>query len=205
MRVIITAEGKLTQFYIKGVLSMSESFISAMSYLCGFIVGLVAVFICKAIMKKKRFFDRDCECEYDERQLLARNSAYKGAFFTLAAYCLLCGLMGIWELEWAMLSVQMIAGMLLSATVFVIICIFKDAYFTGKGNTMVSFLVFSIFMCAIQTFSFVMSVFVDGESIFTDGVLNVQIIAALCAVVFLSCAVATTIKMIMNRKSCEEE
>lgn len=180
---------------------MSDTFIYALAFLCGFIVAVLAVGIFRGIYKKKK----GTKCEYDERQILARNSAYKGAFFTLAAYCILCMFMNLLELEWAVVSVQMIIGVLLSALIFNIICIFKDAYFVQKGWTMTSFLVFSLLMCAVQVFSFVMNITEDNNPIFTNGVLNENIVNLICGIIFFGTAVATIIKIIINKRVCEEE
>ena len=180
---------------------MSDTFIESFAFICGFIVSVLAVCIIRVIYKKKN----STKCEYDERQILARNSAYKGAFFTLAAYCILCMFMNLLELEWAVVSVQMITGVLLSALIFVIICIFKDAYFVQKGWNMTSFLVFSLLMCAVQVFSFVMNIIEGDNSFFTNGVLNENIVNIICGVIFFGMAVATIIKIIINKRVCEEE
>ncbi len=178
---------------------MSDTF--SIAFIVGFVVAFLAVCIVRVLYKKKH----GSNCQYDERQILARNSAYAGAFFTLVAYCLLCMFLSILEFEWALVSVQMITGVWLSVLVFVIICIFKDAYFTPKGWTTTSFMVFSLFMCAIQTFSFVMHITDESESILTNGVLNESVITAVCAVIFFGFAVTSIIKMIMNKRVCEEE
>ena len=178
---------------------MSDTF--SIAFIVGFVVAFLAVCIVRVLYKKKH----GSNCQYDERQILARNSAYVGAFFTLVAYCLLCMFLSILEFEWALVSVQMITGVLLSVLVFVIICIFKDAYFTPKGWTITSFMVFSLLMCAVQVFSFVMNITEDNNPIFTNGVLNENIVNLICGIIFFGTAVATIIKIIINKRVCEEE
>lgn len=178
---------------------MSDTF--SIDFIVGFVVAFLAVCIFRVLYKKKH----GSNCQYDERQILARNSAYAGAFFTLVAYCMLCMFLSIFEFEWALVSVQMLIGILFSVMVFVIICIFKDAYFVQKGWTMTSFLVFSLLMCAVQVFSFVMNITEDNNPIFTNGVLNENIVNLICGIIFFGTAVATIIKIIINKRVCEEE
>ena len=49
------------------------------------IAAVVVLFIVVARLYRNK------KANYDERQLLARNAAYKGSFFFLLIYCFACG------------------------------------------------------------------------------------------------------------------
>ncbi len=93
-----------------------------MGFICGFITVFVLIAVITALRRK-----RGVKIEYDERQLIARNAAYKYSFFTLIIYCILCGMLDVLSINWAILSVQMFLGIFISVTVCVVICIYKDA------------------------------------------------------------------------------
>lgn len=65
---------------------------------------------------------------FDERQVLARNAAYKVAFYLLVAYCTCCVLLYVFGFVWADIAAQMLIGIGVSGTAFSVICIAKDAY-----------------------------------------------------------------------------
>ena len=129
----------------KGDFSMSD-------YTLGFLIGFFAVVIIFLIIAIVLKCKNNNATEYDERQLIARNAAYKYAFSTLVCYCVLCGILDVAEIRWAETAIQMFLGMFLSVTVFVVICIFKDAYFgieKGKNNIR-TFLFLSVLITIIQ-------------------------------------------------------
>lgn len=175
---------------------MSDSFY----YVLGFIAGLLLVFVVRLIVSKKR----KTKCEYDERQLLARNSAYKTSFFTLVVYSIFCALMDIMEIKWAQLNVQMFIGVFISIGVFFTICIFKDAYFGYSTKNMRSFIILSIAVIAVNLFAFIMNVLTDEASIFTDGLLNQNFTNILVAGVFAIFLIVLIIKKVINKRTVEE-
>ena len=176
-------------------------------YTIGFLIGfcvVILIFLIIAIVLKCK---NNHATEYDERQLIARHTAYKYSFFTLVFYCILCGMLDIADIKWAETVIQMFLGMFLSVTVFVVICIFKDAYFgieKGKNNIR-TFLFLSVLITIIQVFSFILNVFVNKEPIITNGILNISATNLLCAVAFLIMIIATVIKLVLIRKEREEE
>ncbi len=174
-------------------------------YAIGFLIGfsiVIVIFIIVAIILNKK-----CgKTEYDERQLIARNAAYKYSFFTLVFYCILCGMLDVVGVKWAETELQMFLGMFISVAVFVVICIFKDAYFgieKGKKN-FYTFFYCSGTLTVIQALNFVLNVIVDKEPIITNGMLNSNLMPLFCAVVFLIMMIATVIKLIINKKEREE-
>lgn len=176
-------------------------------YAIGFFIGFFVVITIYLIIAIVLRCKNNHATEYDERQLIARNTAYKYSFFTLVFYCIFCGMLDIAEVKWAETLIQMFLGMFISVTVFVVICIFKDAYFgieKGKGNIR-TFLFLSVILTIIQLFSFLVNIFIEKDSIITDGILNRNIIPLMCAVAFLIMIIATVIKLVFNRKEREEE
>lgn len=176
-------------------------------YTLGFLIGFFAVVIIFLIIAIVLKCKNNNATEYDERQLIARNAAYKYSFFTLVFYCILCGMLDITEIKWAEIVIQMFLGMFMSVTVFVVICIFKDAYFgikKGKNN-IYTFLYLSATITVVQLFSFIFNVFIDKNPIITNGMLNSHLIPLLCAVAFLIMMIATVIKIIISKKEREEE
>lgn len=176
---------------------MSDSFY----YVLGFIACLLLVFIVSFIAGKKR----KTKCEFDERQLIARNSAYKTSFLTLVAYSSFCALMDVAEIKWAQLNVQMFIGVFISVGVFFTICVFKDAYFGYSTKSMRSIIVLYIVVIALNLFVFIMNVLTDEVSIFTDGLLNQNFTNVLIAGVFTIFLIMIIIKMIINKRTVEEE
>lgn len=176
-------------------------------YTLGFLIGFFAVVIIFLIIAIVLKCKNNNATEYDERQLIARNAAYKYSFFTLVFYCILCGMLDIADIKWAEIVIQMFLGMFMSVTVFVVICIFKDAYFgikKGKNN-IYTFLYLSATITVVQLFSFIFNVFIDKNPIITNGMLNSHLIPLLCAVTFLIMMIATVIKIIISKKEREEE
>ena len=176
-------------------------------YTLGFLIGfsvVILIFLIIAIVLKCK---NNHVTEYDERQLIARNTAYKYSFFTLVFYCILCGMLDIADIKWAETQIQMFLGMFIAVTVFVVICIFKDAYFgieKGKSN-ICTFLFLAVIVTVIQLFNFIFTLLVEKESIITSGMFNSNIFPLICAAAFLIMIIATVIKLVLNRKEREEE
>ena len=176
-------------------------------YTIGFFIGFFVVITISLIIAIVLKCKNNHVTEYDERQLIARNTAYKYSFFTLVYYCILCGMLDTFEIKWAETRIQMFLGMCIAVTVFVVICIFKDAYFgieKGKSNIR-TFLFLSVILTIIQMFSFLFNIFIEKDSIITDGMLNSEVTPLLCAVAFLIMIIATVIKIVISKKEREEE
>lgn len=176
-------------------------------YTIGFLIGfsvVILIFLIIAIVLKCK---NNHATEYDERQLISRNTAYKYSFFTLVYYCILCGMLETFEIKWAETVIQMFLGTFIAVTVFVVICIYKDAYFgieKGKRN-IYTFLFLAVMVTVFQLFNFIFSVLIEKEPIITDGMINSDALPLLCAVAFIIMIIATIIKLVLNRKEREEE
>ncbi len=95
-----------------------------------FIVGFIMIFILVAI-GAIIFSKRSGEGKkYDERQQLLRGQAYKAAFWVLVAYMCANGLFVFGtDIVWADAMTSAFIGICIAATVFVVLCISRDAYF----------------------------------------------------------------------------
>ncbi len=182
---------------IKGDYDMSEKSI----WLFGLIacsVVLAVIIITNVIKKHKNSKD-----EYDERQILARNIAYKCAFFTLLFYNLVCAVLSAAEIKWADTTAQIFIGICLSTFVFIALCIMRDAYFTQK-RTMNSFLIFSFSMSIVALFN-IISIVSSGKGFVSDSGLNLNVIPFCYGIMFFGSGIVTVIKKIINNKQAVED
>lgn len=178
---------------------MSENLLWVIGFITGIFV-VIAISIIFALIAKKK--NNKKPAEYDERQILARGSAFSTAFFTSMIYMIVCAMLDILEVKWAEFSVQMFLGLFLSATVFASICILKDAYFTDRSKRM-PFIVIFLLVIVSNLFALIMNI-IDGESMLTNGILNTNIINAGASVMFIVILIVTIIKSIMDKKAVEE-
>ncbi len=171
-------------------------------FICGFITVFVFIAIIAALRRKQ-----GRKIEYDERQLIARNVAYKYSFFTLIFYCVMCGMLDVLSINWAITSVQMFLGVFISVTVCVVICIFKDAYFgiEKNKNSIYYFVFLSCLIIFVNMFSFVSNLAYNNNSFTTNGMLNEHAVNPMCAAAFLIMMLSAIIKIILNKKECSEE
>ena len=172
-------------------------------YVAGFCVGLFLVLFVFLLIKA--FNKNKTKCEYDERQILARNSAYKTSFFTLIGYMALVAMLDSMGLKWAELGIQMILGILLSVGVFVTICIFKDAYFSYNEKSMKSYFLLCIAIMVLNLVAFIMNTVLDGESILTDGLLNYNATNLFVSILFAIFLIMVIIKGMISKRTVEDE
>lgn len=144
--------------------------------------------------------------KYDERQILARNKAYKFSFVFMVLYFTACTFLEIIDIKWAMVPIMLFIGIIGSITLFIIICIIKEAYndwFTRK-NRPYDFLFFSLFYGGLELGNFLWNIY-KGESIFTNGMLNENITELVFAVMFLCIFAAKMINSLIKRADEKNE
>lgn len=155
---------------------------------------IVLVLIIVALIRAGRVAKK-----YDERQILARYFAYKVSFFTLISYCFVCGVLSIFKIVWIEFALQIFLGVVLSLTVFAVICIAKDAYLDFTGERKWRYIVNAYSMAAIYTVSVLMKTFdekFDGDFL---GLLPF-IVGSVC---FLTVAVTATVKAVVSERSSD--
>ena len=182
---------------IKGDYDMSEKSIWLLGLIACSVV-LAVIIITNVIKKHKNSKD-----EYDERQILARNIAYKCAFFTLLFYNLVCAVLSAAEIKWADTTAQIFIGICLSTFVFIALCIMRDAYFTQK-RTMNSFLIFSFSMSIVALFNIISTVS-SGEGFVSDSGLNLNVIPFCYGIMIFGSGIVAVIKKIINNKQAVED
>lgn len=100
------------------------------AYYAGIICGIAAVaivgFIIGFALKKKQ----RAPAEYDERQEAVRGKGFKYGYVALVAYLAVYGLLDALGIYWCHTGAGLFFGFLISVTVFLVYCIYKDAYFT---------------------------------------------------------------------------
>jgi hypothetical protein len=146
---------------------------------------------------------RNKKNQYDERQLLARNAAYKVSFFFLLIYCSVCGLMQILDVKWADAAVQMFLGIILSFVLFIAVCMIKDAYFSDspKRNT---YSVLFFFGFGILYLIHLMMRLSKGEVLFDNGELTVLVLYLVSSVCFIALGILAVIKIIFEKRGAEK-
>lgn len=99
------------------------------AYYAGVVCGILAVAVIFFFLMKFRKAKGVPDAKYDERQEALRNRGYKFAYVSMVAYLALYVLLDSMEINWCVPGVGIILGILLSAVVFIIYCIYNDAYF----------------------------------------------------------------------------
>lgn len=171
-------------------------------YVAGFCVGLLIVLIVFTLLNAR---NKNKKNDFDERQILARNSAYRSSFFTLLGYMALITLLDSIGLKWAEFGVQTILGILISTGVFCSICIFKDAYMSYNEKSMKSYILLFAVVIISNLLSFVMNVVIDGEMILTNGMLNDHSINLFLAILFAIFLILIIIKNMISKRTVEDE
>lgn len=172
-------------------------------YVLGFFVGILAglaiLFVLYKILRKKKG-----PCKYDERQLLARGKAYRAAFWTLVAYSLLNGLLFVGTgIRWADEMTVPFIGVCLAATVYAVICILKDAYFSIMDRPGFYYGLFGLIMAGnLATFTLAAA---KKTSYSTDGMLNFRCMNLVVVAVFAVIMITMAAKQLHDKKNAESE
>ena len=146
---------------------------------------------------------RNKKANYDERQLLARNSAYKGSFFFLLLYCIACGLLHNYDVKWADTTVQMFLGVILSFVLFIALCMIKDAYFSDSPKRNIYSVIF-FFWFGMLYFIHLMMSLGRGEALFDNGELTTLALYPVSSVCFVALGILAVIKIILDKRGAEK-
>lgn len=163
------------------------------------IILTVAIVVFVAIVRSKRVK----KANYDERQLLARNTACKSSFFFLLIYCFTCGLLHLFDIHWANTAIQMFLGVILSFTLFIALCIIKDAYFSNspKYNT---YAVIFFFSFSIFNIYYLLSGIGDGIAFWDKDGVSILILYLVSAVCLFALGLLSVIKIILEKRGAEK-
>ncbi len=137
-------------------------------YIAGFFVGLA---LCAVIFFLIRKLTHRQGSKYDERQQLVRGQCYQAAFWVLAAYLAANGIFNLLTgVEWGDSFTVSFVGFCLAVTVFVVLCIRRDAYFSLNEKPRFYIILFTVIV-VIELAATALYIF-KGDSFLTDGQLN---------------------------------
>lgn len=159
---------------------------------CGILIAAAA----KSEPKKKN------RTKYDERQIAAQGMAYKWAFWTMFAYYFLyVFICGPANLVWCDQYLGMLLGVIVGATVFVVICIFRDAYIQpgqskAAGVISINIICFSQGLVGLMHLS-------DG-TVIEDGVLSADAMQLFLLLMGLVVDAAFIVKRRMEQREEQE-
>lgn len=167
------------------------------------LIPIIALAVIVLIIIIVRLINRKKEMNYDERQLLARNAAYKSSFFFLLIYCSACGLLHIFEVRWADTAIQMFLGVIISFLLFIALCIMKDAYFSNSTKRNVYSIIF-FFWFGINGLGHLLLYIIRGEALWQNGELTENFIYLVSSVCFLALGILSVIKIVLEKRGAEK-
>ena len=169
-------------------------------YAIGFMVGLLTVVIVFWLIGKRS----KNKCEYDERQIIARGKAFKAAYVSLFGYLCLTGVFdAATGIVWADFFTEAVIGLAISATVFAVNAIIRDAYVPLSRNVRGLIIVFLAF--AAINISFIIIRLVGGGSLLTDGKFNVNSVTVIVSVMMFILSCVLGIKQARDKKQLTED
>ena len=144
------------------------------------------------------------EKKYDERQSLARLKAYRAAFWT---FVVLLAINAFVEstgdgYRWGDAIIEPFLFICAAITVFVVICIFEDAYFALNENRRLYLILFAVI--AIANGALVILNAASGDGFITDGVLNFHVMNIVVLAMFVILFIALAVKALIARREAKE-
>lgn len=152
--------------------------------LCGMLFGVVCGLVVVMLMFKYVKVKKDgSNFEYDERQQVARGYGFKYGYVTSIIYnAVLCFIAMLGNPLPVDMSVLILAGILLSVLVYVVYCIWHDAYVSLNENANRLMVVFTI-IGGVNLLIGIMHI-VEGTMI-EDGIITFRCINLLCGIMML--------------------
>lgn len=160
---------------------------------------IVAVFVLIMIARIKKVR----KAQYDERQLLARNAAFRYSFFFLLFYCFVCAVLQLCKVIWAELAIQMFLGIILSFAIFIALCIIKDAYFSTSKKYNTNAVIF-FFAYGVVNSVYLMYGLVNGKTFLENGQFSELVLYAVAAVCLFALGIFSAIKNTLENRGDEK-
>ena len=144
---------------------------------------LVAIIICvfAVLFVAITCLYRNKKSNFDERQLLARNTAFRYSFFFLLFYCFACAVLQLCNVIWAPISIQMFLGIILSFAIFIALCIIKDAYFSTSKKYNTNAVIF-FFAYGVVNSVYLVHGLVNGKTFLENGQFSELVLYSVAAV-----------------------
>lgn len=172
------------------------------AYIAGIVCGLLLVFAVGFIIgfvKKKK---QKAPAEYDERQEAVRGKGFKYGYVALVAYLAVYCLLDVLEIYWCSTGAGLFFGFLISATVFLVYCIYKDAYFTVSDKPGFYVILLAVLAAANLVCGFV----VPGlKGLERDSLLGIEDINFMVAGFILIILANVLVKLHMDKRAGEME
>lgn len=176
-----------------------ESVGYVLGVLCGLLFGIFLVILIRRINRQKSGL-RGC---YDERQKIAQGMAYKTAYFVLLLYIGVVLLLAEAKITEIFLSFAGLwLGVCISIAVFVVICIWKDAYISLNENSRIFLMTFGTL--GLMNFVGVIHMISEHEPFIVDGKLTTSCLNLITFIMLAVIMAAFCIKSKYNKR-CEEE
>lgn len=169
----------------------------ALGTVTGLVLGLILFVIILKVTKK----DGKIKCQYDERQELARGKGFKYGFFTIVI-CNTC--MGFYStsVEQSIFHpfISYIISIFVGVTVFVVYCIWKDAYISLNENRQKVLISFGLI--AVANFVIWISNGEGIDSFFTkEGIwFSLSSTNLFCAIIFVIIFITVLLKDILDKR-----
>lgn len=180
-------------------LIISEKRILFMLIFLPFIIAFVILFTLILIINLKK-----ANYSFDERQVLARTTAYKCAFAAIICYFTSSELVTMFgERDWCTPECNIGIGLFVSLGVFAFFSIIKDAYIPAvPKNKTKSRLFIILLLGGYELFLGIISVLKHG--IMQDGLLNLPLTLC-CGVLMIVVVLTQLIKSAFDRKKAKDE
>lgn len=163
------------------------------------ILALIAIGIALALFISFKFRKES----YDERQLLARNAACRTAFMILICYCIVCGLLSVFNIAWADTAYQMLIGITVSLTVFMVKCIINDASLNFLGKHKWGYIINCFFYGSLMICRSIFQIS-RGTPIIKNGEITGSTFFIIISVCYLALGVVSAVKAYSDSKHAEE-
>lgn len=176
------------------------------AWVMGFAVAVVLVIIIAVVIVIIKQIRGKNKAQFDERQLLARNKAFKYSFIVTLIYAVVCMFTNIFELKWAPAFIQFGLLPIIGATIFAVICIFNDAYISM--NYKKNIYVYAIGVTAmgvIYLLNYTLHISKAESNLFTSGTLSDDSLFLFSALMFVVIGISLIIKKTIDRKASENE
>lgn len=159
----------------------------------GILVGILLLVIRTGAKRQK--------CEYDERQLAARQHATQTAFYVTLAALLLASLPELFGIRWCEAPLDKFLCAFLGLGVFVVIAIREDAYFGLQDRRRNMVILFAI--VALCQLAGSINAILNGE-VLVDGILTTRTLQPATALLFIVVVIALLVKEKQNTREDEE-
>ncbi len=139
--------------------------------------------------------------KFDERQMLVRHKAVRYSFLFTIVFSIICMFTNIFELKWAPVFVQFGLNVVIGVAIFIVICIFKDAYINLNYNKNIyNYAISTIALGVIHLYVYVHHIVSGVPNLFTRGTLSDDSLYLFTGLMFLTVGASLIIKKAIDKK-----